>query len=92
MHILVLIPLQILADGLRMEINAPKIDLKLHAQYHMMYTPEVKAKNSHRNLILVTCFNSTCKLKRLHLTSPSLHKSHTYCQSAVIGKLKNHKS
>jgi len=33
-----------------------------------MDTPEVKAKISHRSLILVTCSSSTCKLKRLHLT------------------------
>lgn len=69
-----------------------KMDLKLHAEHHMMYTPGVKAKKSHGNLILVTWFNSTCKLKGLHLTRPSLRKNHTSCQYIIMGKLKPHKS
>lgn len=72
-------------------IQCSKIDLKLHYVVLSMHTPAVKAKKSHKNLILVTCFNSTCKLKRLHLTRPSLHRNHTYCQYIIIGNLKNHK-
>lgn len=51
-----------------------------------------RLKKSHGNLIFVTCFDSSCKLKRVHLPRPPLHKNHAYCQYIIISKLENHKS
>jgi len=42
-----------------------KMNPKVHAWHHTKYAPQVKAKKSHRNLILVTCISGTRKHQSL---------------------------